>query len=438
MTALDNPKREGVPLTEELIRRKAEHNEGMLSTLEEIALHQLDIDKIETLNNCRHLKIVYLQSNLIREIEGLHRLKRLEYLNLALNNITRIQNLERCESLKKLDLTVNFIDLDEIHTVGSLKDNSELEELYLTGNPCHQYWENGCRHYVIATLPQLQSLDGKAISKSERLLALQRLPELEKELKELAKQARQRKQLLQRRRAAKAQERAEKLARGEELDPNETDEYCPEVRVADAREAREQREQQEEARQKGRRGGPGDNMFQDQIMGERRLLKEDGTPVQMNTAKWPFAIEDDGATIIVDVALPKFLDSAQIDADVQPTYVRVTAKKNHLQVILPAEVLAHASTAKRSATTGHLLLSCPKVLPIIASKAPEKVKKSDKANLAPADPLLLPQPGSHLAGPVSIHHIVPRPRENSTSTPKGGEPALGNDWDEEEEVPPLL
>ena len=137
-------------------------------------------------------------------------------------------------------------------------------------------------------------------------------------MKELAKQARQRKQLLQRRRAAKAQERAEKLARGEELDPNETDEYCPEVRVADAREAREQREQQEEARQKGRRGGPGDNMFQDQIMGERRLLKEDGTPVQMNTAKWPFAIEDDGATIIVDVALPKFLDSAQASVPRRP------------------------------------------------------------------------------------------------------------------------
>lgn len=36
------PERPGVPLTEDLIRRKAEHNEGMLSTLEEIALHQLD------------------------------------------------------------------------------------------------------------------------------------------------------------------------------------------------------------------------------------------------------------------------------------------------------------------------------------------------------------------------------------------------------------
>ncbi|EOD26496.1 hypothetical protein EMIHUDRAFT_205561 [Emiliania huxleyi CCMP1516] len=41
--------RDGLALTEDLIRRKAEHNEGMLSTLEEVALHQLDIDRIETL-----------------------------------------------------------------------------------------------------------------------------------------------------------------------------------------------------------------------------------------------------------------------------------------------------------------------------------------------------------------------------------------------------
>ena len=109
--------RDGVPLTEELIRRKAEHNEGMLSTLEEIALHQLDIDKIEVLNNCRCLKIVYLQHNLIKKIENLHKLKHLDYLNLALNNITRIENLERNEALHKLDLTCNFIDCDGLHTV---------------------------------------------------------------------------------------------------------------------------------------------------------------------------------------------------------------------------------------------------------------------------------------------------------------------------------
>ena len=118
------PERDGVAMTEDLIRRKAEHNEWMLSTLEEISLHQLDIDRIEVIGNCRYLRILYLQSNLIKKIEGLHRLKLLDYLNIALNNITKIENLERCESLRKLDMTVNFVDLDELHSVGSLKNSA--------------------------------------------------------------------------------------------------------------------------------------------------------------------------------------------------------------------------------------------------------------------------------------------------------------------------
>ena len=105
-----------VRLTIDLIRKHAEHNEGEISTLEEITLHQENIDKIETINQvCRQLKILLMQNNLIAKIENLNMLKRLEYLNLALNNIELIENLEGLESLKKLDLTVNFIgDLRDV------------------------------------------------------------------------------------------------------------------------------------------------------------------------------------------------------------------------------------------------------------------------------------------------------------------------------------
>ena len=40
-----------------------------------------------------------------------------------------------------------------------------------------------------------------------------------------------------------------------------------------------------------------------------------------------FSIEDSGEAVTVDVALPRFLDSAAVDAKVEPTYVRVSAKK---------------------------------------------------------------------------------------------------------------
>lgn len=63
-------------LTVELLRRRAEHNDRCLSTLEEVALHAQGLERIEVLNQlCRRLKILLLQNNLISKIEGLHRLK---------------------------------------------------------------------------------------------------------------------------------------------------------------------------------------------------------------------------------------------------------------------------------------------------------------------------------------------------------------------------
>lgn len=150
------------------MRKKSEHNERLISTLEELSLHQEDIECIENLQNwCRDLKILLLQSNLIARLENLHKLKRLEYLNVAINNIERIENLEGLESLNKLDLTLNFVG--ELTSVESLKCNYNLRELLLIGNPCVDYPHY--RDFVLATLPQLHSLDCKEIVPSERLQA---------------------------------------------------------------------------------------------------------------------------------------------------------------------------------------------------------------------------------------------------------------------------
>ena len=52
----------------------------MLSTLEEVSLHQQNIREISGLETyCRHLKILYLQNNLIEEIgPALRKMKELE------------------------------------------------------------------------------------------------------------------------------------------------------------------------------------------------------------------------------------------------------------------------------------------------------------------------------------------------------------------------
>jgi hypothetical protein len=101
---------------------------------------------------------------------------------------------------------------------------------------------------------------------------------------------------------------------------------------------------------------------------------------------------------------PPTFPLSQVDADVQPTYVRITAKKQTLQLVLPSEVLTDASSAKRSATTGHLLLTCPKLCPIVTSQAP-KPRKKVASLAAPSAALLQPPPippGTELRGAVDI------------------------------------
>lgn len=162
-------------VTEQLIRKKSEHNELIISTLEELSLHQEDIEDIEHIQNwCRDLQILLLQNNLISKIANLHKLKKLTYLNLAVNNIEVIENLEQLESLEKLDLTLNFIG--QLTSVGNLRDNYNLRELILTGNYCCSY--DGYRQFVILTLPQLRLLDGIEIKRTDQLTANKEIDDL--------------------------------------------------------------------------------------------------------------------------------------------------------------------------------------------------------------------------------------------------------------------
>merc|ERR1719199_1529506 len=110
--------------------------------------------------------------------------------------------------------------------------------------------------------------------------------------------------------------RQQKIDSGELVVDNETaDEWCPEIRISDARELRKIEEDKNEYR---RNAQADRGLFGDQPERQRRFFRADGTPNQMNTAKWPFSVEEDGAAVYIDIALPKFLDSAQVDADVQP------------------------------------------------------------------------------------------------------------------------
>uniref|UniRef100_A0A663NAC0 Leucine-rich repeat-containing protein 6 n=1 Tax=Athene cunicularia TaxID=194338 RepID=A0A663NAC0_ATHCN len=359
-------------ITEDLVRRRAEHNNCEIFSLEEISLHQQEIEKLEYLDKwCRDLKILYLQNNLIPKIENVGKLKKLEYLNVALNNIERIENLEGCEELKKLDLTANFIG--ELSSIETLKYNIHLKELFLVGNPCTEF--EGYRQFVVATLHQLKCLDSKEIECSERIQALQNYPEVKQKIREqeqayLLKRAREKEEAQRRMQERKdkkqnqmesehgfdspdsLQDKENHQAEGdgeqemwrtveddeedrrfwEELTP-----YTPESRLETHRYIEEKRRAK-------------DNI--------RESKKREKSPWRLVTAEGK----------VLNVNVPKYINLC-------PTYIQVLVKGKPFQFVLPEEVKPDSSSAKRSQTTGHLVVSMPKVCKIILRSHNTKILK---------------------------------------------------------------
>ncbi|KAH6601828.1 hypothetical protein BASA61_001721 [Batrachochytrium salamandrivorans] len=352
-------------INEQLLRKRAEHNDGELSSLKEIALHQYDIERIENLDvYCRNLEILYLQCNQISKIENLHKLKRLSYLQLALNNIAKIENLELCESLRKLDLTVNFID-DPLD-VEALKENLFLRELYLVGNPCAQV--PGYREFVITTLPQLTSLDARDIEKSERILAAQEYPGI---------------------RSALVVRRNEKMAKssGPAMLPTEAFPLESALTTMDTRPDKDTHE--ENAKSQGDKllvtadtADTADLTIATDSLLEKTKRDYQSKPVphtpearlaaardlamlRENKANRGLAAFDDPLKKKKDSVLfsvdGRFLETSLIDVDVHPTWVRVTIKGKILQLVIDQPVQTDSIVCERSKLSGQLAITMLRV-----------------------------------------------------------------------------
>ena len=337
-------------MTHQLIRKKSEHNDGCLPDLEEISLHQLEIEAIEAINSCRKLKILLLQNNIIQKIENVNHLKDLDYLNLALNNITKVENLRGCEFLRKLDLTVNFIELHDLESaIDELCYNTHLEELFLLGNPCSDW--DGCREYVTARLPTVANYDGRRVKPTQRILALQKLEALTAELRERSADARAAETAAAAAAAAKRAPRIVEIVddgadddapRIEDVDEEEEAaaaagpvpwdvpiDYTPESRLEMYREIAEEKQEKEDREKKMR---PRErNYSKEHFATVARIRAEEaahdagetarakkGQPInQCNQSGCGFKFREDARNVYVDVELPKFLDTSLVDVDVK-------------------------------------------------------------------------------------------------------------------------
>jgi protein TilB len=257
-------------ITLELIRKRSEHNESLVSNLEEIALHKEELEAVGPIlgrASGKTLKILLLQNNIIQRLlpADFRHFKSLEYLNVALNNIEVVEGIGHLEFLNKLDFTLNFIHLDRLEeSVACLSKLRSLKELFMIGNPCmnvvddadadtvasngkeqsktrkkNQGWAN-TRMYLVAKLPQLEYLDGTKITRSERIRANRSISNLEEELSVLALKCREEKQ------QRKSDENSSKnLSDGGAIGDSEVTEHCPEDRTRLGHEMAQQKAEKE-------------------------------------------------------------------------------------------------------------------------------------------------------------------------------------------------
>lgn len=220
-----------------------------------------------------------------------------------------------------------------------------------------------------------QKLDGSDITKAEQIQASQVLPQLRLQLQETSKQIQAKKQQPQ-------QPQIKYDEHGNKLFGND-----PVSRKAAAEELKNTREANGVTESKGTVDAS--KIGEVESIGTTKLPRVNMTPqeeiekfgkiMQRNEGKWDFKLFEEGDNVILDIPAGKFMSTANIEVDVQPTYIRVTIKGKVLQLLLPAEVNASAASAQRSAATGHLKLVMPKALHVISK--PKKQTKVDTAQV---------------------------------------------------------
>uniref|UniRef100_A0A8C6IG90 Dynein axonemal assembly factor 11-like CS domain-containing protein n=1 Tax=Mus spicilegus TaxID=10103 RepID=A0A8C6IG90_MUSSI len=214
--------------------------------------------------------------------------------------------------------------------------------------------------------------------------------------------------------------------------------FTPESRLETLRHMEKQRKAQDKLSEKKKKVKP-----------PRTLITEDGKVLNVNEAKLDFSLKDDEKhnQIILDLAVYRYMDTSLIEVDVQPTYVRVMVKGKPFQLALSTEVQPDRSSAKRSQTTGHLLICMPKVGEMITGgqRTPTSVKTTSTSSREQTNPRrqqierLEVDPSKHSCPDVStiVQEKRHRPKRME-SQPRDGPSEEDPDFEDNPEVPPLI
>lgn len=124
--------------------------------------------------------------------------------------------------------------------------------------------------------------------------------------------------------------------------------------------------------------------------------KPSNLPRMANEGRIDFSLEDEDGkgNCVLRLPLPRFMDTSLVDLDVHPWYVSAVIKNKLFRIHWPEEVRADAGSAKRSASSGELVITVPKLFPRAAymtlvqreksqAKARKRAERSGEAEGTP-------------------------------------------------------
>ncbi|XP_038072780.1 dynein light chain 1, axonemal-like [Patiria miniata] len=148
-----------------------EKMDASLSTLtscEKLSLSTNCIEKIANLNGLKHLKILSLGRNYIKNLNGLEAVaETLEELWISYNQIEKLKALQALKKLKVLYMSNNSVkdwgEFDKLQSLGN------LVELLMVNNPLEEKHsaEGDWRDRATKILPNLKKLDGEPVIKPD-------------------------------------------------------------------------------------------------------------------------------------------------------------------------------------------------------------------------------------------------------------------------------
>jgi len=96
-------------------------------------------------------------------------------------------------------------------------------------------------------------------------------------------------------------------------------------------------------------------VYQEEEKKETPVYNKEGGLHQCNEGGYKFKMDDDifKKDITFELRLPKYMDTSLVDIDLNPLYIRVTAKGKVTQLKFWEEIIVEKSKVQRSTTTGN-------------------------------------------------------------------------------------